>query len=62
MEEGVTMQDAGNKVKDPVCSMTIDPTDAVGYEDYQGQRYYFCAETCQKAFQQDPERYAKQAA
>lgn len=56
------MQEVGNKVKDPVCLMTIDPTDAAGYEDYQERRFYFCAETCQKAFQQDPERYAKQAA
>lgn len=50
------------KVKDPVCSMDIDPDQAVAHEDYQDHRYYFCAETCQIAFQQDPERYAKQAA
>lgn len=56
------MEGTSKKVKDPVCQMEIDPTQAVDHEDYQGQRYYFCAESCQKAFQQEPERYAKQAA
>jgi len=56
------MEKESKKVKDPVCLMQIDPEDAVAHEDYQGQRYHFCTENCQKAFQQDPERYAKQAA
>ena len=30
-------------VLDPVCGMRIDPADAVGHFDYQGQTY-FCAE------------------
>ena len=60
--EGGAMPREANQVRDPVCSMTIDPADAVGFEEYQGQRYYFCADSCQKAFQQEPERYAKQAA
>jgi Cu+-exporting ATPase len=56
------MEGTPKKVKDPVCLMEIDPALAVDHEDYQGTRFYFCAENCQKAFQQDPERYAKQAA
>ena len=56
------MEHESKKVKDPVCLMQIETDDAVAHEDYQGQRYHFCTENCQKAFQQDPERYAKQAA
>jgi len=56
------MDNESKKVKDPVCLMQIESDDAVDHEDYQGQRYYFCAENCHKAFQLDPERYAKQAA
>ncbi len=56
------MKEDSQKVKDPVCLMEIDPAESVGHEDYQGKRYDFCSESCQKAFQQDPERFAKLAA
>ena len=49
-------------VKDPVCSMQIDPNEAAAQSDYKGQRFYFCAERCRQAFEQDPERYASRAA
>ncbi len=49
-------------VKDPVCSMQIKPSEAAAESDYKGQPYYFCAETCRQAFEQDPERYASRAA
>lgn len=42
---------------DPVCGMTVEPDQAAGQADYQGTTYYFCAEGCRKAFQEDPERY-----
>ncbi len=29
-------------VKDPVCGMEIDPKEAAGKSEYQGQTYYFC--------------------
>lgn len=32
------------------------------HKDYKGRRFYFCAETCRRAFEQDPERYASRAA
>ena len=47
-------------VKDPVCLMEIDPDEAVEREDYQNRQYYFCNAVCHRAFQLDPERYAKQ--
>jgi YHS domain-containing protein len=44
-------------VKDLVCGMTIDPATAAGTSDYKGQTYYFCALSCKKSFEEDPEKY-----
>jgi Cu+-exporting ATPase len=44
-------------VVDPVCGMTINPSDAVGRFDYKGQTYYFCAESCLEQFQENPEHF-----
>ena len=44
-------------VLDPVCGMTIDPSDAVGHFDYKGQTYYFCAESCLEQFRENPEHF-----
>lgn len=43
---------------DPVCKMTVDPDTAQYRADYDGQTYYFCAAGCQRAFEQEPEKYA----
>jgi len=42
---------------DPVCKMTVDENMAAATSDYKGQKYYFCAVGCKKAFDQDPEKY-----
>lgn len=47
------------KVKDPVCGMMIEPSDAVGTTDYEGKTYYFCSEDCKVEFDENPEDYAK---
>ena len=58
-----TKQDAGTDekedvmVKDLVCGMTIDPATAAGSSEYKGQTYYFCAPSCKKSFDEDPEKY-----
>lgn len=44
-------------VKDLVCGMTIDPATAAGKSEYNGQTYYFCAPSCKKSFDEDPEKY-----
>jgi Cu+-exporting ATPase len=44
-------------VVDPVCGMTIDPSDAVGQFDYKGHTYYFCAESCLEQFRENPEQF-----
>lgn len=45
-------------VLDPVCGMEVDPEDAAGTEEYEGQTYYFCSEGCHERFKADPDRYA----
>lgn len=47
----------GVMVKDLVCGMTIDPATAAGTSEYRGQTYYFCALSCKKSFDEDPEKY-----
>lgn len=43
---------------DPVCGMTVDEQKAAGQSEYKGKTYYFCAQTCQRKFEEDPEKYA----
>ena len=47
--------------KDPVCGMDVDPKQAAGTSEYQGQTYYFCSAGCKKAFDREPAKYASQA-
>ena len=35
---------------DPVCKMNLEPAKAAAKEDCNGQVYYFCSESCHKAF------------
>ena len=45
---------------DPVCNMQVEEGKAAATSEYKGQKYYFCAVGCKKAFDQDPEKYLKQ--
>ena len=42
---------------DPVCKMQVEESKAAATSEYKGQKYYFCAVGCKKAFDRDPERY-----
>jgi YHS domain-containing protein len=42
---------------DPVCKMTVDEKKPAATSDYKGQKYYFCAVGCKKAFDKDPEKF-----
>jgi Cu+-exporting ATPase len=42
---------------DPVCKMKVKAKRAQFKSEYKGETYYFCAQGCQKAFQEDPEKY-----
>ena len=44
-------------VRDPVCGMTIDESQAVAVARHDGQTYYFCAASCHAKFVADPARY-----
>ncbi len=44
-------------VKDPVCGMSFVEEDAAGKTEYKGKIYYFCAPSCKKSFESDPEKY-----
>jgi YHS domain-containing protein len=57
-----SQSDRGSSAIDPVCGMTVDPEQAAGSFDYQGQTYFFCSVGCLKKFQADPESYLNQPA
>ena len=42
---------------DPVCGMNVPPAKRDFVSSYLGCSYYFCAETCRKAFEKDPTKY-----
>lgn len=44
-------------VRDPVCGMTIDPTNAAGSSEYRGERIYFCSVPCKAKFDANPSAY-----
>jgi YHS domain-containing protein len=42
---------------DPVCRMKVDSGDKSLMFTHKLRTYYFCAESCRKAFIEDPEKY-----
>jgi YHS domain-containing protein len=42
---------------DPVCKMMVDEKKPAATSEYKGQKYYFCAVGCKKAFDKDPEKF-----
>ena len=42
---------------DPVCKMKVDEDHPAATSEYDGKTYYFCAEACKQAFDEDPERF-----
>ena len=50
------------KVTDPVCGMTINPTAAADTSDYQGRTYYFCSKACADSFKADPAKFTESVA
>ncbi len=58
-DHGGAAAKAGEKVKDPVCGMTIDKSASKAHEEYKGGHYYFCSSECQAKFKADPEKYTK---
>lgn len=44
-------------VIDPVCGMTVNPTDAAGSYSYNGTAYHFCSKHCLQKFKAQPEAF-----
>jgi Cu+-exporting ATPase len=44
-------------VIDPVCGMTVNPTDAAGSSSYNGTAYHFCSKHCLQKFKAHPEAF-----
>jgi YHS domain-containing protein/(2Fe-2S) ferredoxin len=49
--------DGGLERLDPVCLMDVDPATARWSSTYEGRTYYFCAPSCKKMFDRDPQAY-----
>jgi Cu+-exporting ATPase len=45
------------KVKDPVCGMTIEDSEAAATSVHEGKTYYFCSQACKDNFDKDPDKY-----
>lgn len=56
---GTKPKEMKQMVKDFVCGMEIDPEEAAGKSEYQGQTYYFCAPGCKRKFDANPQQYVK---
>ncbi len=48
------------KVKDPVCGMEIEESEAKAEESYKGQTYHFCSTNCRDKFVKDPESFLRE--
>jgi len=48
---------SGEKAKDPVCGMTVDPAAAKHVVEHEGVKHYFCCNGCRAKFQADPAKY-----
>ena len=56
---GTKTKETSQMVKDIVCGMQIDPNEAAGKSEYQGQTYYFCAPGCKLKFDANPQQFVK---
>jgi P-type Cu+ transporter len=52
---------AVDKVRDPVCGMSVDPKTTPHHADHAGRAYHFCGAGCRTKFIADPERYLQPA-
>ncbi len=51
------LAELGQRVKDPVCGMQVDPAKAAGQHEHAGETYFFCSKGCLEKFRAQPERY-----
>ncbi|MFZ7125625.1 MAG: heavy metal translocating P-type ATPase [Desulfobacterales bacterium] len=58
MYEASERLDAKEELRDPVCGMTIDPSQSAATYEYKGRTFHFCSGRCLEKFKADAERYA----
>jgi uncharacterized protein len=59
MDQPMTEMAEQSVVKDPVCGMMINPMDAAGQSEYEGQTYYFCSADEKREFDRNPAQYVR---
>ena len=47
----------GDVAIDPICKMKVEIATTDLHSDYEGKRYYFCAQNCKDTFDESPEQY-----
>jgi P-type Cu+ transporter len=52
---------AGERVRDPVCGMSVDPHKTPYWQHYAGRTYYFCSSGCMSKFLADAAKYLSPA-
>lgn len=45
------------QVKDPVCGMTIEETEAAATKVHNGITYFFCSKGCAERFEKQPDEF-----
>ena len=56
---------SADKVKDPVCGMTVNQDQAMAdglTAEVDGKTYSFCSADCKEQFEQDPQRFLTEKA
>lgn len=46
----------------PVCMMKLDPEDVGHTAEHEGRTFYFCNAACERAFKNDPPKFAARLA
>jgi len=54
---GASAGETADKVRDPVCGMSVDPHTAKYRHRHEGRTYYFCSAGCLNKFAADPNAY-----
>lgn len=49
-------------VKDPVCGMEFDSSQAEAQTIYKDQTYHFCSTACRHTFEENPKEFVKASA
>jgi YHS domain-containing protein len=48
--------------RDPVCGMSVEEVSGTAHTQFEGKKYYFCSDECQREFEAEPEGYVESAA